>query len=127
MLPSSGSNSGNQPPPPYQMRYRNQLRDKLAQIKEYIDERRGNDPDDTTGWRVLLQIFHDLGFIRQWPYTGRQTPNLSQAWRQRRVANSYLVYYYVDEPNRTIFLIDLRHGNQKPLKPSTIKKYKSEI
>jgi len=114
-------------PPPRRLKARRQVRGKLAQIKAYIDEQRGNDPDDNTGWRVLLEIFHDIGYIRVWPWTGRHTSHLSESYRQRRTASTYLLYYWIDETENAIYLIDLRHGSQKPLKPSTIKKYKGEI
>ena len=106
---------------------RPQMRQKLLDIKAYIDEQRGNDPDDTTGWKVLQRIFRDLFYIRHWPFTSPQIQGMSYHYRKRRVGSSYMLYYFVDEVENKIYLIDLRHGSQRPLKPSTIRKYKRDI
>jgi hypothetical protein len=106
---------------------RRQVRERLLEIKAYIDQQRGNDPDDQTGWKVLERIFHDLFYLRRWPYIGQQIQGMSEHYRKRRVGDRHILYYFVDEEHNVIYLIDLRHGSQKPLKPSTIKKYKSEI
>ena len=89
---SDGKGSGGGLEPPARLFVRKQVREKLAQIKAYIDEQRGNDPDDKTGWKVLLEIFHDIGYIRRWPWIGRQTLHLDENYRQRRVAKTYQIY-----------------------------------
>ncbi len=109
------------------LKSRPQVRNRLAEIKAYIDEQRGNDPEDLTGWKVLQRIFHDLFEIRRWPYISPQIQGMSYLYRKRRVGSSYMLYYFVDEAANTIFLIDLRHGSRRPLKPSTIRKYKEAV
>jgi hypothetical protein len=52
---------------------------------------------------------------------------MDENYRQQRVANRYMIYYYVVDPNALIYLIELRHTSQKPLKPDTLKKYKREV
>lgn len=125
-MPPKGGR-GEPPHPPADVKARRQVRDRIHEIRAYIDEARGNTPDDDTGFKVVQHIFKDLYFIRQWPYTGRQVTGMAENWRQRRVGGNYLVYYYVADQGRLIYLIDLRHGSQKPLKPNTIRKYKGEI
>jgi|GEM_PF-2131404 len=113
--------------PPLAIKTRRQVRERLLEIKSYIDDQRGNDPDDLTGWRVLQRIFHDLFFIRRWPYSSPQVQGLSEHYRKRRVGGNYTLYYFVSETENTLYIIELRHSSQKPLKPSTIRKYKSDI
>lgn len=123
----AGSNSDQDTRPRALLRSRPQVHGKLIEIRAYIDEQRGNDPDDLTGWKVLQSIFHDLFYLRRWPWTGRQIAGMNRHYRQRRTGGNYLLYYYFDELENTLFLIDLRHGSQRPLKPNTIRKYKGEI
>jgi hypothetical protein len=106
---------------------RPQVRQKLLDIKAYIDEQRGNDPDDQTGWKVLQRIFHDLFYIRRWPYSSPQVVGLSHHYRKRRVGGSYMLYYFFDDTSTTLYVIELRHKSQRPLKPNTIRKYKRDI
>jgi plasmid stabilization system protein ParE len=105
---------------------RRQVAERLREIKAYIDDQRGNDPNNETGWRELERIFRDLFFCAG-GCMPVQVPGLSEHYRKRRVGSRYMVYYYVDEAENTMYLIELRHGSQKPLKPSTIRKYKGEI
>jgi len=120
-------NHGSDTLPPYRVRFRSQVRERVFEIKAYIDEQRGNDPNDDTGWRVLLEVMHDLTRVQRWPWTGRVIPEMSEAWRQYRLGKTYLLSYYVDEPAHTLYLIDLRHSSQRRLRPGTIRKYKGEI
>jgi len=52
---------------------------------------------------------------------------LSHHYRKRRVGGSYMLYYFFDDDSNTVYVIELRHKSQKPLKPGTIKKYKRDI
>lgn len=126
MPPSNSSDDEPQQLPAVYLRP--QIEEKINQIRAYIDEQRGNDPDDQAGLRVQQQIIHDLYYIRRWAWTGKQVPNMSRFYRQRRTGGgNYLVYYYIDEENNAILFIDLRHSSQHRLAPSTLRKYKSEI
>jgi hypothetical protein len=106
---------------------RRQVQEKLVEIRQYIDDQRGNDPQDDTGLKVLKEILLNLFRIEILPWSGRQVRGMSKNYRQRRVAESYLLYYYVNDPGTEVYLIDLRHVSQRPLKPSTLRKYKGEI
>lgn len=106
---------------------RPQIEEKINKIREYIDGKRGNDPDDQAGLRVQQQIIHDLYYIRRWAWTGKQVPTMSRFYRQKRTGGgNYLLYYYIDEENDAIIFIDLRHGSQRRLAPSTLRKYKAQ-
>jgi hypothetical protein len=115
------------PPSPALVLVRRQVREQIRAIRSYIDEQRGNDPQDDTGRRAQKAILDDLVYLRQWPWTGKVIPGMARNWRQRRAGNAYIVYYYVVDDSAKIYLIDLRHPSQRPLKPSTIRKYKAEI
>ncbi len=114
-------------PLPAALKVRRQVRSKLHDIRAYIEDQRGNDPEDTTGWKVLEEIFANLFFIRRYPWSGKQVRDLSKNYRQRRVAASHLIYYYVNDEANKVSVIDIRHKSQQPLKPSTLRKYKGEI
>ena len=110
-----------------QVRTRPQVEERLVEIKGYIDDQRGNDPDDLTGWKVLERIFHDLFHLRRWPYSHPPIPGMSHHYRKCRIGGRYMLYYFIDDAENVIYLIDLRHGSQRPLKPNTIRKYKRDI
>ncbi len=106
--------------------YRGRVRDKIGEIKAYIDEHNGNDPENTTGWKVVLKVFDEIERIRRWPWASPHVENLEENYRKQRAGN-YMIYYYVVDPKSLIYIIELRHTSQKPLQPSTLKKYKREV
>ncbi len=112
--------------PRAKLKTRKQVREKIRQIKIYIDEQRGNDPEDMTGFKVVQHILEDLNLLRYWPKAGRRTKGLEDKYRQRAVGPGYIAYYYIVDPEKLVYLIDLRHGSQKSLKPATLRKYKSD-
>ena len=114
-------------PPLAHILIRQQVRERIMTIRTSIDKHRGDNPEDDTGRRVQRSILNDLVYLRQWPWIGTIIKDMGYNWRQRRVGNSYIIYYYVTGDGAKIYFIELRHTSQRPLKPSTIQKYKGEI
>jgi plasmid stabilization system protein ParE len=108
------------------LKFRLQVKEKIIQIKEYIEQQRHNDPQDLIGWKASLQVLEDLDYLRDWPWIGRKIKGLGENYRQWHVGDNYIVYYYVEDPESLILIYELRHTRQKSLKPSTLRKYKRE-
>ncbi len=87
--------------------YHPRVAEKVADIKAYIDEQRGNIPEDTVGLKVALKVLVDINTIRQWPWFAPQAQGLGENYRQLKVGNRYILYYYVEDPKTLIYLLDL--------------------
>jgi plasmid stabilization system protein ParE len=114
-------------PPLARVLVRQEVQERISTIRTSIDKHRGENPQDDTGRRVQRSIINDLVYLRHWPWTGTIITGMGYNWRQRRVGTHYIIYYYVTDDGAKIYLIELRHTSQRPLKPSTIRKYKGEI
>lgn len=117
MPPSSG---------PAKLKIRRQVAEKIREIKSYIDEQRGNNLGDTVGWKVAQKVLDDINLIRYQPWLAPRMEGLDENYRKGRVGKNYTIYYYVVDPARLIYVIELRHSKQKPLQPGTLVKYKNE-
>jgi hypothetical protein len=113
-------------PPAVRLELRTKVREKLVEIKSYVDEQHGNDPEDTTGLKTVQKLLEGLGVIRQYPWLGSRIKDLGENFRQYRIGK-YMFSYYVVDPKALILVIELRHTSQKPLVPATLRKYKREM
>lgn len=112
--------------PAPKLRFRKNVSAKLRSIKKRIDEQRGNDPDDVVSDRLLNLIFEEIDSIRYFPWQGLRINSLPTEYRQYIVGKTYRICYYVEDPETLLIIYELRHASQKPLSPSTHRKYKRE-
>ena len=77
----------------------------MDEIKAYIDDAHGNDPDDRTSLNVLRDVFEALFIIRQFLWASRQVQSAPKNYRQQRIANTYIVCYYVSNDGRAVSVV----------------------
>lgn len=109
---------------PAEIKFHPRIGELISDIAERINHQTGN---TTTSETVLQKIFADIFYIQDWPWIGTIVKKMEKNWRQHRVGNNYILYYFVTNDGTKIYALNLRHVSQKPLQPSTLKRYKKEI
>lgn len=68
--------------------------------------------------RLREQVARSLGRLRTFPLLGSQVAEFPASPIRQVIVEPYRFFYYIEEPTKTIWLVDVWHGAQIPAYPS---------